>query len=325
MVDVGYGALLAIGSNPGQNAFAICGKTDKAVPSWSDSGATKGVITGGTAVPGGGMDIVVAKIDARTGAVMWGKQFGGAGEQVCESATIDNNGDVIIAGGYSGTLSFGSMALPKVADAAAALLYVAKLNGTTGAAISARTWGSAGRSNAYGLTVDRDGNVIVAGALGGNVDFGGGISITNYGWTDAFVVKLTPSLAPVWAKSFGDADFDQGVKSVGVSSKGNVVIGGTFQGSLGTLGLSSASKTASDGFTAELASADGATVSAHAYGDAEGAQAVNAVTVARAASGTLADSIFIGGTFSSTITFAFTTLSTGSPRSLASYIARLAP
>ena len=37
MVDVGTGALLSVGSNPGQNAIAICGKTSKAVTNWSAS------------------------------------------------------------------------------------------------------------------------------------------------------------------------------------------------------------------------------------------------------------------------------------------------
>ena len=326
MVDVGSGALLSVGSNPGQNSFAICGKTDKAVANWSESAVTKGVITGGKAVAGGGMDIVVAKIDAATGSVIWGRQFGGVGEQVCDSVTVDNNGDVIIAGGYSGTLSFDKVALPKVADLTLAIIYVAKLEGSTGTAISAQTWRSAGRSNAYGLTVDSDSNIVLAGLLGADMDLGGGLRIANYGWTDAFVIKLTPALAPVWAKSFGDDDLDQGVKSVGVSSKGNVIIGGTFQGSLGTLGLVSAGKTAaSDGFTAELAAADGAILSARAYGDAAGAQSVSVVTVARAASGALTNSIFVGGTFFSSITFGSTTLSNGSPRSFASYVARLAP
>jgi hypothetical protein len=271
------------------------------------------------------MDILVAKIDAASGAVVWGRQFGGAGDQVCESVTVDNNGDVIIAGGYSGALAFDRVSLPKVADLSSALLYVAKLNGTTGAAIAARAWGHTGRSNAYGLVTDSDGNIVLGGALGADIDFGSGISITNFGWTDAFVVKLTSALVPVWAKSFGDADFDQVVKAVGVSSKGDVFIGGTFQGSLGILGLTSAGKTAPDAFTAEFAAGDGATISAEAWGDGEGAQAVSTVTVARAVTGSLKNSKFIGGTFSSTIKFGATTLNSGSPKTLASYVARLVP
>jgi len=323
MVDVGTGALLGIGSNPTQNAIAICGKTSKVVPNYSASGATKGVITGGTAVAGGGMDIVVAKIDGTTGAVIWGKQFGGAGDQICESVAIDNNGDVIIAGGYTGTLAFSGF--PVVADTSAALLYVAKLNGTTGAVTSAATWGTAGRTSAYGLTVDASSNIVVAGSLGANIDFGGGISITNLGLTDAFVAKLTTALVPVWAKSYGDAAFDQTAKAVGVASNGDVFVGGSFKGTLGALGLTSASTTALDAWTAQLASADGATLCAHAYGDAAGAQAVGNLTVARTATGALANSMMMSGGFSGAIVLGSATLDTGSASLTASYLTRLIP
>ena len=323
MVDLGFGALLSMAANPIQNAFAICGKSDRGVPSWSDTGANKGLITGGKAVAGGDMDIVVAKVDAATGAVLWGKQFGGTGNQVCDSVALDNNGDVIIAGGYAGALSFGTLALPTVANPGLALLYVARLDGTTGAVTAARTWGAVGRSNAYGLAVDSKGNVVVGGVLGGNIDFGGGLSITNYGWTDAFVLKLTPALAPVWAKSFGDDDFDQGVKGLGITSQDNVVIAGTFQGSLGALGLASASRANSDAFTAELAAADAAIISVQAYGDAAGAQGASGVAVAHAAQGGMANATFVGGTFWNTIAFGTTTLNAGGPRSYASFVARL--
>ena len=106
LVDVGNGALAAIGSNPGQNAFVICGQADKVV---AQSTNKMGVLTTTSSwVTGNGRDLVVAKINAADGSVVWGKQIGGAGEQLCQSATIDNNGDVIIAGNYNGTLDFGS-------------------------------------------------------------------------------------------------------------------------------------------------------------------------------------------------------------------------
>ncbi|MGB8296251.1 MAG: hypothetical protein WCG85_12560, partial [Polyangia bacterium] len=44
------------------------------------------------------------------------------------------------------------------------------------------------------------------------------------------------------------------------------------------------------------------------YGDAAGTQAVSAVTVATAATGALADSVMIGGSFQNTITLGSTTL-----------------
>lgn len=328
MVDVGTGSLLSVASNPNVNAFAFCGKTSKAVPTWSATSATnKGVITTGAAGPhGGGMDIVVAKVDAVTGNVLWGRQFGGSADQVCDSVTIANNGDVIIAGNYTGTLDFGGgIALPPVADTTAGLVFVAKLASADGVPLAAATWGGSGRNNAYGLTVDASDNIVVAGSLNGNIDFGGGISIVNTGLTDVFALKLTSALAPVWATSFGDSVYDQSAKTVGVASGGDVFIGGSFKGTLGALGLTSASTTALDAFTAQLAAADGSVLCAKAFGDGPGAQSTSMLTVARTASGSLANSVMIGGAFSSDITLGATTLSTGSASLAASYLSRLVP
>jgi hypothetical protein len=324
MVDVGTGALLSVGANPGQNAIAICGKTSKAVTNWSAVGATKGVITGGSAVYGTGMDIVVAKIDASTGAVIWGKQFGGAGDQVCNAVTIDNNGDVIIGGNYNGTLVLGSTTLP-AADSSTAILFAAKLNGTTGAPISAASWGTAGRSNVGSVTVDASNNIIIAGSIGASVDMGGGVSMTWAGLTDAFAAKLTTGLVPVWAKSFGDTAYDQTVKSVATSSSGDVYLGGNFEGTLGALGLTASANTALDAFDAQLSGVDGSPLCAKSYGDAAGTQGIATITVARTATGALANSIMIGGSFSSDIQIGSFDLNTGSPGLSASFIARLTP
>jgi len=109
-VDVGGGAIAAIGSHPTQDAFVICGQADKAV--YQNSGNTDDAVippgltgkkkdalglltTPSSWVTGNGMDIVVAKI-AANGTVSWAKQIGGAGNQLCESVTMDSNGDVIL-------------------------------------------------------------------------------------------------------------------------------------------------------------------------------------------------------------------------------------
>jgi hypothetical protein len=324
MVDVGTGALLGIGSNPTQNAIAICGKTSIKVTNFSNSGATKGVILPtNTNTAGGGMDIVVAKIDATTGLVIWGKQFGGAGDQICESVAIDNNGDVIIGGAYNGTLSFSTgVTLPAVSDTTVGILFVAKLSSANGTPIAASTWGTAGRSDAFSLTTDASNNIVFGGSLGGDVDFGGGVSITNAGLTDAFVAKLTTALAPVWAKSFGDANYDQTVKSVATSSTGDVYFGGSFKGTMPSLGLTDSSNSALDAYQAHLA-ADGSVLCASSYGDASGAQAISFVAVARTATGALADSVMAGGAFSSQIQLGSSLLDTGSASVSASFITRL--
>ena len=309
MVDVGVGTLLAIASNPAQNAFAICGKTTKVVPNWNanNPGTTKGVITGGSATFGGGnSDLIVFKVDGTTGAVIWGKQYKGAGgttdgDQVCESVAMDSSGNVFVAGNYSGDL-FG---LPNVADTTGAtgVLFLAKLNAADGTLASAVSWAGTGVSHAFALAVDASNNIVMAGGLNTNIDFGNGTGPTAWtgsGNNDAFVVKFNSSMVAQWAVADGDAGFDQNAKSVATDSSGNVVLGGTFTGTLPNLfHLTSAGIAATDAFSAKLSATNGSLLFAHAYGDALGAQAMTVVSVAP--TGTLADAIFVGGGFGGTI------------------------
>jgi hypothetical protein len=326
-VDVGTGALLSIASNPNRTEYAICGKTSKAV-GLSTTGT--GLLTTAASYVSGN-DIVVAKINASTGAVIWGLEFGGAQDQSCQSVAIDNNGDVIIAGNYNGTLAFGGATspLPTVSDTTAALLYVAKLNGTTGAAIAASTWGTAGKVIPYGVTVDANSNIIVAGSMGGDLPFGGSNNLVNSGLTDAFVAKLTTSGASfttAWAKSFGDAAYDQQARGVAVSSNGDVYVAGLFEGTMSLAGspaitLSANSNANTDAFVAHLAAADGSAACGHLYGDALGSSGVTSITVARATD----NAVVIGGGFASKMTFTSGVLDTGAANLAQSYVARLAP
>ncbi|MGA7741752.1 MAG: hypothetical protein WBP56_16865 [Polyangia bacterium] len=307
-VDVGTGTLLAAASNPNVDAFAICGKTSRLLAA---STAATGLLTVTGATYGGSMDIVVAKINASDGSIIWGDQFGGTGDQVCESLTMDSSGNVIMGGTYNGALDFGNgHTLPTVATSGLSLPFVAILNGS-GVVTAAATWGTSGISDIYGIAVDINSNVIIGGAIGANIDFGGSpdIAITDRGKTDGFVAKLNSSLVPQWAFSFGDASYDQAVNTVAVSSTGDVFIGGAFEGTLNGLnGLVDSSNSNDDAFTAHLSGADGSVLCAQSYGDAAGTQLVTSVTVASAATGALADSVMIGGSFQNTITLGSTTL-----------------
>lgn len=332
-VDLGNGTLVANGSNPGVDAFVICGNADKAVPLWNSTSRTSspaGLLKPTAATYVDGLDIVVAMIDASDGTVIWGKQLGGTGDQTCESATIDNNGDVIIAGNYGGTLDFGGGPLPSV-PSGAANIYVAKLGGADGHYIAAGGWGSGGRSDASGVTVDPSNNIVLAGTIGGGVNFGGGVSIGNAGLTDAFVAKFssptsTSALTPLWAKSFGDNVKDQSANTVACDSLGNIYIAGTYEGSLGSfLGLSLPLSSGRNAWSAELVP-DGSTLQcAQSYGVPAGTDGVTSIAVARAATGALSDAVFMGGSFSSKITFGSKVLDTGKGSTFAPFVTRFAP
>ena len=305
-VVMGNGALAAIASNPALDGFVICGQADIAV---AQSTVRAGLLTTTSSwVAGNGMDVVVAKINAN-GTVAWGKQIGGVGDQVCQSVAMDSNGDVLIAGNYgNGTpASFFTTTSPAPA-AGAAFIYVAKLAGATGNVIAAQGWGTSGRSSVNAVTAIDTSNILIAGSISGPVTFNGTVGLPYLGLTDAYVAKLSVSgtaISGVWANAYGDAAHDQSANGVAAGSNGYVYVGGTYSGSLGALGLSSASATSPDGFTAELTS-DGQTVKcAQTYGDAAGTQGVLTLSISST------NEVYIAGSYSNSIQFSpLTTLTT---------------
>ncbi len=327
-VDLGTGAFLASASNPANNLVALCGKTGRSPGVYNATSTTNtGLLTGTVPAFGGSTDIVVAVVDATTGTVVWGKEFGGAGDQQCQSVAIDATGNVYIAGNYNGTLSFGTgFSLPTVATDTG-LPYVAKLD-NTGTVVAAQTWGTAAVSDVLGIAVDSSSNVIIAGdvGVGVNANFGAPVGTLNSsGKTDGFVVKLSPSLtSALWGFTFGDAGFDQAAPSLALSSTGDVFMGGAFTGTLtGLNGLTSNGNTSTDAFTVHLSGATGAVLCAQSYGDSGGNQNAAYLTVATAAS----NKVTFGGNFSGTMTLGPLTGShvTLTAASNSGYVAGLVP
>ena len=350
-IDVGTGAIVAVASNPSQNKIAICGKSMRLVGAYNAATTNTGLLTAGNygtggsgttaAVAGGSMDIVVAVIDAsndpnNVGKVLWGRQFGGAGDQACESVAMDSAGNVAIAGNYNGVLNFHptntALQLTKSGGStsgALALPFVAVLD-PNGTPVQAMDWGTSGASDVNGIAFDSSGNVVIGGALGATIAMPKAdatlITVTDLGKTDGFVAKLNPNLSAQWAMSFGDASYAQAVKSLALSSSGDVFIGGNFEGTLNGLnGLVSNGNATLDAFSAELSGTDGSVLCAQEYGDTQGTQSVNFVTVANAATGSLANNVVYGGSYSNTITFGTFTLNTGSAGTGWNFLARLIP
>jgi hypothetical protein len=313
MAKLGTGTLLAAGSNPTQDAFAICGKTSAGVTAFAAGNANSvGILSTATTATGGGMDLVVAKIDGTTtsatkGQVLWGKQFGGTGDQICTSVTVDYNGDVIITGTNAGTLVLGSTTL--TAPTGASVLFVAKLNGTTGAPISAAQFGAAG-TVVPKVAVDSNSNIAIAGGMknvGTGIVFSTSpaVSVSYAGGYDLFAVKLDTNLVPKCAFSDGDAANDQIVNSVDFDSAGNIVMAGGFIGGLPGLGLTNSSITAQDIVELTLKASDCTPSCIKQYGSAAGSQQGNLVSVANSSlvPSALQNSIWLAGSYSDTITW----------------------
>ena len=88
--------------------------------------------------------------------------------------------------------------------------------------------GSDGYDYASDLTVDPDGNIIVAGYYDGLATFGG-FSLDPIGGGDIYIAKYTNTGTVLWAISAGGTSYDQPY-SVTTDRLGNIIVTGLFNG-----------------------------------------------------------------------------------------------
>jgi len=307
-VNLGDGQLNAIAGLPGKDYFVVCGVATNNAASLAVTGTTTPPGT-----PGGGNDVIVAAVKASDGTILWSHLFGGAGDQTCLAAALDDNGDAIFAGTYAGTLDLGLGALsPAPTGAADQILWVAKLNGKTGATMAAKPFGTKGSVEPDGLVADSLGNVIAVGSFNAGVAFGSTTFAAPAGQTEAFAVKLDTNLVPSWARHWGGpAGASAGCVAVAVNSMGNATVVGEFTDTINE-GLGSFVLTKSTGssnsilvpYVVTLDTSTGNALCAHAYSDgaSAGAWAVS-VAVNRWAAGVNQDATAVVGGFLKIIDF----------------------
>ncbi len=146
---------------------------------------------------------------------------------------IDNSGNIITTGGFSGSVDFDPTAsVTALTSNGANDIFVVKLN-STGTLAWAKAIGSFG-SDDYGISVttDASANVLVTGYFqGSNVNFDvGGSNFTmsaNSGAKDVFVLKLTTVGVFSWAFKIGSPSTDVG-QSIKTDLMGNIYVGGYF-------------------------------------------------------------------------------------------------
>jgi hypothetical protein len=177
---------------------------------------------GSSLTSAGETDIFVVKY-APDGAHRWSMRFGGSNTDIGYAIGADAAGNVIVAGSFYGTVSLGGSALA-ASPYAPTDLFVAKYS-PDGAHLWSRNYIDTGKAIAYGLAVDRSGNIALTGLFSGSLDFGAS-PLQSANWTDdAFVAKLSPTGGHVWSRGFGNAGIDYGT-AVAMDAAGDVVVTG---------------------------------------------------------------------------------------------------
>jgi hypothetical protein len=210
------------------------------------------------------------------GPALWTRTFAGSGKgSGARAAAIaaDREGNVVVAGSFAGTVSFGGMPLTSAGEDD---VFVVKLD-RTGKHLWSKRFGGPGYQDATGVAVDDRGEVVVVGTMDQEADFGGG-TLKSAGMIDLFVARLDAGGEHLWSRRFGD-EHEQEAAGVAVDRDGAVVFVGSYEGSLdfGSGPLASAGE--DDVFVAKLDRA-GKEVWSRRFGD-ERAQKGRAVAVDR--------------------------------------------
>ncbi|MBK6550344.1 MAG: SBBP repeat-containing protein [Flavobacteriales bacterium] len=200
---------------------------------------------------GGGFntDAFLVKFDP-SGTRLWGTYYGDLGNDIAFTCATAVDGSILIAGG---TYSQVNMATPGAHQPTVSSFgdaFLAKFDGA-----GARQWATyyGGSSNDYaeGLATDSNGNIYMAGlTLSGNAIASGGHQNARDGFSDAFLIKFSPTGARLWGTYYGGTqsedgfgcavDGDDNVYLTGFTASANGIASGGYQNSYGGAGISEA-------------------------------------------------------------------------------------
>ncbi len=197
-------------------------------------------------------------LQAQTWQWASGHASGSTGNSRIYAAAVDQAGNTIVAGGFSGTITLGSTSLT---SAGGNDVFVARLN-SVGAWTQAVRAGSAGDDIGVAVAVDASGNVAVGGFFFGPTSSFGATTLTNANSagdrSDAFVARLNSTGTWTQAVSSGGQNNDA-ITALVLDDSGTIIVGGNFSSSSVSFGpttLTNANTNSSnDGFVARLNSA----------------------------------------------------------------------
>lgn len=196
---------------------------------------TGGSNTGGAAQGGGG---------AGGGAPSpWAEATSGVGEEGVYDVETAADGGVLVLGFITGTSDWGG---GDVISAGGADIVLSKYT-AEGAHVFTKRFGGTGNDFGRKLEVGPSGEIFITGAVGADVDFGGG-TLTVGGFSDAFLLKLDGNGDHVWSKVLGSASSSDVAFAVAVNVDGAVVVTGWFSGTVDFGGGNVSATNAVDGF-----------------------------------------------------------------------------
>jgi len=165
--------------------------------------------------------------------VSWATSIGGTSNDNGYGIATDSGGNVYVTGGYSGSVTIGSISFDSAGGFDA---FVVKYD-TSGTVQWAASIGGGSSIYGYGIATDSNGNVYVTGIYSGTATFAPDTILASSGSIDAFVAKYDTNGTVQWARGTGGTGFAEG-NGIATDSGGNVYVIGEYNGSV-TIGSAS--------------------------------------------------------------------------------------
>ncbi len=169
-------------------------------------------------------DIFVAKYNA-AGTLMWVKKAGGTDGDAGHGIGLDANRNIYTSGEFEKTCYWTPNDSCTVGGSNINNIYISKYD-NNGNFVWVRNVVANGDSRGRALVTDPDGNSYFTGSFSKNANFGG-INISYYGNSDAFLAKYDKDGNAKWVKKSGGSSDDKG-KGVALDNFGNVFLCATF-------------------------------------------------------------------------------------------------
>jgi hypothetical protein len=207
--------------------------------------AQSNVATGNTAVS-----------SSSGGQVQWSERFGGTSPDAGTAVTVDDSGNILIAGTVAGAVDFGGGAVPGIGSSG----FIAKYSSSREYRWAKRFDGSQGSSTIFAIATDSSGNVYVTGYFISQVDLGGGFR-TSFAYPrlsnhDVFIASYTANGAYRWDRTFGSGFEDSGY-AIAVTSNGDIIVTGQSADADLGCGYQTSSSSSPDIFLARYSGSNG--------------------------------------------------------------------
>lgn len=153
---------------------------------------------------------------------LWAVSGGGNGYDGAADITVDTQDNIIVAGYFDSTATFQGISLT---SAGGSDIFIAKYT-NAGNIIWAVSAGSNSYDQAYSVTTDRLGNIIISGIFSNTAYFGTD-SIVSSGGYDIFTAKYSTDGVFQWVQKGGGQGYDLGYE-VTTDNQNNILVTGIF-------------------------------------------------------------------------------------------------